>query len=215
MMRKHTSLDALFSGSVQKILSTLLLERDDPWYLTDLAKRLGCAPSTLQRPLDSLVCAGIIRRWTSGNRVYFGVDPDCPFRHELRGLFAKTVGLRDVLRDVFRAHARQLSVAFVYGSMAKGEAHSQSDVDLLVVGSSTLKDLSPALANAEARLGRPISATVLPPDEFSARVAKKNHFLCAVLAEEKIFVMGTAHDLEGLAKSKSHRAARNQQGRSR
>jgi uncharacterized protein len=214
-MRKYTSLDALFSGSVQKILSTLLLERDDPWYLTDLARRLGCAPSTLQRPLDSLVGAGIVRRWTSGNRVYFGVDPDCPFLQELRGLLAKTVGLRDVLRDVLRPHAQQLSVAFVYGSVAKGAAHSRSDVDLLVVGSSTLKDLSPALAKAEARLGRAVNATILSADEFSARVAGRSHFLCAVLAEEKIFVMGTAHDLEGLAKSKSHRVARKQQGRNR
>ena len=214
-MRTHSSLDPLLSRPVQEILTALLLEREQPWYFRDLAKRLKRTPSTLQRPLESLVQAGIIRKWTEGNRVYFAREPQCPLLPELRGLLAKTVGLVDVLRDVLRPHAKAIQAAFVYGSVATGKERSASDVDLLVIGRTSLSDLSPGLAKAESRLGRPINATLYSPREFSRKLAAKNHFLRSVLAKGKIFVAGTAHDLEGLAISRSRRIARHEQGRAR
>ena len=77
-MRTRSLLDPLLSRSVQEILVALLVEREKPWYFRDLAKRLNRTPSTLQRPLGSLVQAGIIRKWTEGSRVYFAAEPECP-----------------------------------------------------------------------------------------------------------------------------------------
>lgn len=214
-MRTHSALDPLLSRSVQEILTALLLEREQPWYFRDLAKRLKRTPSTLQRPLKALVQAGILRKWTEGNRVYFAGEPECPLLPELRGLLAKTVGLVDVLRDVLRPHAKAIQVAFVYGSVAAGKERPASDIDLLVIGRATLSDLSPALVKAESRLDRPVNATLYSPRELSRKLAAKNHFLRSVLAKEKIFVAGTAHDLEELTSSKSRRAARHEQSRAR
>jgi predicted nucleotidyltransferase len=205
----------LFSRPIQEILTTVLFERDKPWYLSDLAKRLERTPSTLQRPLESLVHSGILRRWTEGNRAYFAAETDCPFLPELRGLLAKTVGLVDVLREVLRPFSKSIKAAFVYGSMASGRERSQSDVDLLIVGSVSLAALSPALARAEARLGRPVNATLLPPKEFTQKIADKNHFLRSVLAKEKMFVAGTTHELEELAKPRPRRRSRHEQSRTR
>ena len=140
-MRTSPSIDALFSKPVQGILSAVLLERDEPWYMSDLAKRLERTPSTIQRPLESLVAAGILQRSTDGNRVYYSRDPDCPFLHELQSLLIKTVGLADILKDLLHSVAKRIRVAFVYGSIARSEETSQSDVDLFVVGTATLEDL--------------------------------------------------------------------------
>ncbi len=167
-MRTKSTLDPLFSRTTQQILAAILLERNDPWYFSDLAKRLRLTPSTLQRPLDSLVKAGIIRRWAEGNRVYFEREADCPFLPELQGILTKTVGLVDILRDDLHPVAKKIQIAFVYGSIAAGEERSESDVDLLVIGSATLSDLAPALGKSEKRLGRPVNVTVYPPREFSA-----------------------------------------------
>ncbi len=209
-MRTTSILDPLLARSVQEILTALLLEREKPWYFRDLAKRLDRTPSTLQRPLDSLVRAGIIKKWVEGNRVYFAADNDCPLLPELRGLLEKTVGLVDVLRDSLRSHLKSIQVAFVYGSVARGKERSESDVDLLVIGDTTLSDLSPALSKAEGRLHRPVSATVFSPAEFSKKLAAKNHFLRSVLAKEKIFVVGTADELEELTKPRPRRSARHE-----
>src|SRR5262245_38522298 len=124
-MRTTNTLDPLLSRSVQEILTALLLEREKPWYLRDLAKRLNRTPSTLQRPLDSLMQAGILKKWTEGNRVYFAAEPECPILPELRSLLEKAVGLVDVLRDVLRPHAKSIQVTFVYGSIARGKERSE------------------------------------------------------------------------------------------
>src|SRR5690606_12519193 len=93
IMSKHSAIDALFSPTVQGILTALLIERDEPWYMIDLAKRLARRPSTLQRPLDSLTAAGILARTTDGKRVCYSRNVDCPILPELRGLLLKAVGL--------------------------------------------------------------------------------------------------------------------------
>jgi predicted nucleotidyltransferase len=210
-MRTKSTLDPLLSRTTQQILAAILLERKDPWYFTDLAKRLRRTPSTLQRPLDSLVRAGIIRRWSDGNRVYFEREPDCPILPELQGILTKTVGLVDILREELRPLAEKIRIAFVYGSVAKGEERAESDVDLMVIGSATLSDLSPALAKSEKRLGRPVNATVYPPREYRDKMARKNHFLRSVLAAEKIFVLGSEHELEELTEPGKSRPARHKQ----
>ena len=215
IMRTIGPLDPILSKSVQEILVALLLEREAAWYLRDLAKRLNRTPSTLQRPLEVLVRAGIIKKWTDGNRAYFAADTQCPFLSDLCGLLEKTVGLVDVLRKILQPHAKCISIAFVYGSVARGRQRSESDIDLLVIGNVTLSDVSPDLTRAEERLRRPVNATVYSPREFRAKLLSKNHFLRSVLTKEKIFVKGTPDDLERLTELRPHRTARHEQVRAR
>ena len=214
-MRTIGPLDAILSKPVQEILTALLLEREEPWYLRDLAKRLNRTPSTLQRPLGALVRAGVIKKWTDGNRAYFAADIQCPFLSDLRGLLAKTVGLVDVLRETLRPHAKSIQIAFVYGSIARGDQRSESDIDLMVIGNVTLSGLSPALSKAEDRLRRPVNATVFSPREYRAKLESNNHFLRSVLTKEKIFVKGARDELEKLTESRPRRTARHEQGRAR
>ena len=92
-MRKVRSIDVLFPRTRQLILSAVMMQPDRWWYLSDLAKHLGLRPSSLQRELRSLSEAGILRRRTEGNRVYFQAAKECPFYPELQGIIFKTVGL--------------------------------------------------------------------------------------------------------------------------
>jgi hypothetical protein len=202
-MRKLSPIDSLLSKTTQGLLAATLLRPDRPWYLSDLAKHLGRTPSTLQGPLRGLVSAGVLSRRKDGNRVYFQANPDCPFLPELRGLMAKTVGLVDVLREVLAPLASRLAVAFVHGSVAASREQSTSDVDLITVGSLGLAEISPLLDKAEERLGRPVNVNAYSPEEFSAKVSANNHFLRSVLQKERLFIIGTVHDLERLTGRKS------------
>jgi predicted nucleotidyltransferase len=165
------------------------------WYLRDLAKHLGIQPSSLQRELSSLVKAGVLRRRKDGNRVYFQPDPQCPFLGELQGLLAKTSGLVDVLRDLLKRFSPSIELAFVYGSIARSQERAGSDVDLLVVGKVTLKDLSPALRRAEGKLGRPVNVSVYTRPDFEKKVREENHFLRTVLDGERLFIIGNEREL--------------------
>lgn len=197
-------MDSLINKTTQGLLAATALQPGRWWYLSDLAKHLGRSPSSLQTPLANLVSAGILARRKDGNRVYFQANPDCPFLPELQGLMAKTCGLVDVLREAFAPLADRLEVVFVHGSVAESREGAASDVDLIVIGSGGLAELSPALERAEKRLGRPVNASVYNCQEFAKRHAAKNHFLCSVLTKEKLFIVGESRDLERLVDRKAH-----------
>lgn len=195
MSKTPGTLSALFPKTRQGILSATLIDPAREWYLSDLAKHLGVPPSSLQRELASLVRAGILRRREDGNRTYYRADADSPLFPELRGIVLKTAGLRDVLRKALAPLADRIAVAFVYGSMARAEERSASDVDLMVIGDSGLADLAPALKRAEETLGRPVNPTVYGRAEIVAKLRAGHHFLENVLGKEKLFIVGGKDDL--------------------
>jgi DNA-binding transcriptional ArsR family regulator len=203
-MRKFNPIDALISKTTQGLLAATVLQPQRWWYLSDLAKHLNRRPSSLQRPLRSLVSAGILCRRKDGNRVYFQADSDCPFLSELQGIIAKTVGLIDVLREALMPFGSLITVAFIHGSIAKSLERASSDIDLIVIGSLGLSKLSPVLEAIEEHLGRPVNASVYTSQEFTKKIVAKNHFLLAVLDKEKLFVIGNTDDLERVARSKLH-----------
>ena len=105
------------------------------------------------------------------------------------------------LRGLLAPFRDSISVAFVYGSLARSEELSTSDVDLMVVGRARLADLSPALQEAERRLGREVNPTLFSPEEFAKKRKQGHHFLKTVLRGEKLFVLGSENELAGTARN--------------
>jgi DNA-binding transcriptional ArsR family regulator len=196
MMRTDKALDALFPKTRQAILSTLLLHGQRTWYLHELATHLRVRPSSLQRELSRLTAAGILTRRRQGNRIYYQEDENCPLLADLRGLLAKTAGLVDVLRVALAPFRGSIDYAFLYGSVARGQETSASDLDLLIVGRVGLAELSPALRQVERQLGRPVNPNTYALDEFTKKMRAGNHFLTTVWNEKKLVLQG---DLDELA----------------
>ncbi len=209
------ALDSLFPRTRQAILASTLLDPERSWYLSDLAKHIGVPPSSLQRDLANLVAAGILSRREEGNRVYFRPDRSCPFLSELTGLLMKTAGLKDLVSEALHPFRSRIKVAFIYGSVARGAERSESDLDLLIVGDVSLAVISPSLRKLEENLSRPVNATVFSPTEFAEKVAKAHHFLRSVLDKEKLYVVGTGHELEEARGRTPARAPRHKQARTR
>lgn len=206
-------LDALFPKTRQLILAALLPKPERSWYLTDLAKHIGVRPSSLQRELAGMVEAGILTRRRDGNRVYYQPDDQCPFMAELRGLIVKTAGLADVLRELLKPLAKRIRWAFVYGSLARGEADSLSDVDLMVIGDARPSDVSAALRGASNRLSREVNATVYSTAEFTKKLETGYGFHRGVLVNEKLFIIGNASDLATAFERRPRRSGAGRQGR--
>jgi predicted nucleotidyltransferase len=93
----------------------------------------------------------------------------------------------------------KVRVAFVYGSIADGSENANSDVDLMIIGSASLRELSDHLAGVDARLGREIHPHVMTEHEFAARKRHKQHFLASVLESPKLFVIGNEDVLAEVA----------------
>ena len=106
----------------------------------------------------------------------------------------KTDGLVGVLQSAFKTP--ELSMAFIFGSVARGDTGAGSDVDLMVIGAVGLRKLTSLLSGIGGRVGREINPHVLTPEEFKERKNQRDHFVTSVLAAPKLFVKGTEHELE-------------------
>lgn len=204
-------LDALFPRTRQNILATLLLSPERRWYLSDLAQRLGVPPSSLQRELAALTEAGILHREADGNRVYFQANADFPLRPELQSVFAKTIGLADKVKEALMPFESEIDVAFIFGSVARGERAAGSDVDILIVGRVSLADLALPLRELERTLQIPVNTTHFTPAEFREKVRKNNHFLQTILPGQKIFVKGSEHELADIVGKPKNQSAHHEQ----
>lgn len=205
-MRSHATLDALFTAPRQGILATTLMDPERWWYLSDLARHLGLHHATLQRELARLTRVQIVVSRRDGNRVYYKANLDSPVLPELRALFAKTAGVAGILRAALAPHTPLIECAFVFGSVARGTEAAESDVDLMVIGGATLKALAPALTTAERLLRRPVNASVHGVHDWTTKSATPSAFVRRVLNSDKLFVVGTEHDLERLARGRTDRA---------
>ena len=198
-MRISPALEALFPEVRAKVLAAVFAQPDREWYLTELARSLGSQPSSLQRELEALSKAGILEQRRDGRRVYVKTDRTSPVFADLRGLLEKTAGVIPVLRGELETLGESIYLAFVYGSIARSEETSGSDIDLMVVGKAGLSDLIPALRNSERILGRPVNPSVYSSEEFQERARSGDHFLTTVLKGAKQFVKGGEDELERIA----------------
>ena len=174
-------LDPLFTPTKQALLTATILQPDKRWYFRELARHLHLRPSSIQRDLTAFTEAGLLERHEDGNRVYYQAHRQCPIFLELEQILIKTVGLIEVFRETLKPIRRKIDVAFVYGSIASGEARGDSDVHVMIVGSAGLADVARLFQGLERRLGRQVNPTVYTAVEFQKRVSRESHFVRTVL----------------------------------
>ena len=194
-MRNISVLDALLPKTRQGILAALLGQPQKTWYVSEIARRMGVPSSSLQRELQDLTKAGILKTHRQGRMAYYQANTDSPVFSDLRGLILKTAGLVDVLAGVLKPLAARLQQVFVYGSIASGSEQSDSDIDLMVVGKVAPAELALPLRRARQLLGRDINPTVYTPAEFDKKRTSKDHFLSQVLAKPRLLVLESRDDL--------------------
>ncbi len=188
-MRKH-AMEALFPATRRDILGLLFRQPDDWWFLSELSSAIGTAPSSLQRELASLRESGIVLRRTEGRRTYYKANREAAIFPELQSLVEKTLGIPPLLNEALRPLAGRIGTAIIYGSVARGDARSDSDVDLLLVSDDvTMEDLFVQLEPVERRLRRRIHPTIYSTDEFRRRREDGNPFLEEVLNGPKISLL--------------------------
>ena len=127
--------------------------------------------------------------------VYFQANTDSPIYPDLRGLLLKTSGLVNVLSCALKPLATKIRAAFVYGSIASGQARTDSDIDLIVVGGLVPQELAIPLRRARDLLGREINPTVFASAEFDKRRAAKDPFLTEVMSKPQLLVIGSKDEL--------------------
>jgi len=195
--------EILFGAYRRRILGLLLLRPDESFYVREIARVTGVPAGSLHRELKVLTETGLLVRTTAGNQVRYQANRSCPIFEELAGILRKTAGLADVLRELLMPLGKKISLAFVFGSVARGEARLSSDIDLLVVGSVPFADVVEACHTGTQRLGREVNPVVMSKTAFQVKNREHDRFVSRVAKEPKIFLIGDARDFEKLAENRA------------
>lgn len=192
----RTSLaDVLFTRTQQRVLALLFGQPTRSYFASELIQLAGSGSGAVQRELKRLGDSGLVSVTRIGKQKHYQANPTSPVFEELRSLVIKTVAMVDPLRHALEPLAKQISLAFVYGSVAKGSDTAGSDIDLLVVADDlTLEDLYAVLAPVEPTLGRKINPSLYTPQEFANRKSSGNAFLTRVLAGDHLVLIGNVDE---------------------
>ena len=185
-------INLMFSAYRRKVLAVLLLRPDQDFHVRELGRLTRVPAGSLHRELKALSAAGLLTRAQVGNQVRYQANRSAPIYEELAGIFRKTAGLVDVLRESLQGLADRIEVAFVFGSMASGEPRAGSDIDILVIGTVSLLNVVKALGQAQERLGREMNPVVMRRKKFLEAKESGDRFVQRLMKEPKLFVLGDA-----------------------
>ena len=191
---------ALFPGTKRKILALFFLNPDQEYYFSEVVRLTGTRQGVIQRELKSLTDAEILTWEKRGRQKFYAVNRKHPIFQDLRNIIFKTYGVIGKIREALEPLGEKINVAFVYGSFARGEEVSGSDLDLFVIGATGLDEIVSSLSAVEQAIGREINPTLFSATEFKNKWAKKNHFLKSVANAEKEYVIGSEDEFRRLAK---------------
>jgi predicted nucleotidyltransferase len=191
--------EILSSKIRSEIFRILFGVNDEALHLREIERRSGLTVGTVQQELKKLLNLDLIKKRKDGNRLYYQANKQHPLYPEIRNIVLKTSGLADVIKEALSA-TPDIKIAFVFGSIARHEEKSGSDVDLMVIGAIGLRKLTGSLMEISEQIGREINPHVLTEKEFKKRTRDREHFISEVLEAPKIFIIGNQNDLNEMGR---------------
>ncbi len=181
---------ALFPRVRLRVLGVLFGAPDRKFLISEIIKLAQSGNGAVARELERLRTAGII----SVTGKYYQANRASPIFDELRGIVIKTVGLMEPIRLALKSLESEIDLAFVYGSVAKGQDTVASDVDLMIVSDKlAYSDVFKVAQKAEKALRRAINPTLLTSEEWNRKRGERGSFVSKVVQQPKLIVFGTKH----------------------
>ena len=187
-------LKRLFSSQLRiSVLSHFFMNPGESFHIRSLANLLGESAGNIFRELNNLEGAGLLRSQIVGNQKHFSLREDSPIYEDLRNLFLKTVGIGGEVRDLLGS-LDGIEMAFLFGSFASGDADRSSDIDVMIVGDISDRELAPLMARLEGRLRQEINYVIFTRREVEERITREGDFVREVFRGPRIMLIGQSGD---------------------
>lgn len=115
----------------QKVLSLLAKFSDKEFYERQVARKINISYGSANRALNELYSAGVVRRRREGKMYFYSVDASNAIVTEFKKLVNLTL-IEPLIENIKNDSVRVV----LYGSCARGEDTSKSDLDLLIVSAN-------------------------------------------------------------------------------
>ena len=143
---------------------------------------------SVQQSLASLVGLGVVNSRTVGRAMVHTINEDHYTIQPLRVLLDPVTALREAVRGVVGSN---VDAVILFGSVARGEATADSDVDLVVLASPDWDDRTELEDVVSARLGNDCDVLVFTPEEFSRLAATGEEPVVADILSDGVLLLGS------------------------
>lgn len=161
----------LRSNAQGDILALVLLNPDEEFTLSDIAREVGALPATVHREVERLVASATFLDRTVGRARLVRANPDYELAAPLTEIIMATYGPRAVLPPLLDK-LDGIRDAYVYGSWAARYAGKSGppprDIDVVIVGSASRSALAEFARQAGDMLRREVNVTRVSPTEWDA-----------------------------------------------
>lgn len=181
----------LGSEKRRKIARTMLNHPEKDWSVPELEKTTGVPHATVWRTVLDMENAKILRSRLLGKKTkLFNLIAGSPYLQALKSAVAvEALPLREVAEKFVREVSKVVGVesCVLYGSVARGAATLESDIDVLVLVKKSTKTLEAQItkiaSDVSHHTGCSIVPAVLSDAEFDEMVKTKHEFATAVKKE--------------------------------
>ena len=190
-------IDALFGSKTRvKLLHLFLNNPGQSFYVREITRLIDEQINSVRRELSNMLDVGVITSDSADNKLYYQVNQRYEYYLPLRAIFADQKVTSEVViqmgdEPAWHKLIKNLSsarVAIISGMLVAG---SKSSLDLLVVGDVPNRQISQVVSNIESDIGRELTYTILPYDEFYYRLSVHDKFIGGIIGNKHQVLIDT------------------------
>lgn len=186
--------DLITSKTRTKLLSLFLDNPAEMYHVREVVRRVSEEINAVRRELIFLEKKGILIREPRANRVYYYLDKTYPFYYDLLRINSKNTGLgADIMKN--RVKLGRIKFAMLSGKFSRGIRENPEDVDLLVVGTIVVQELSIIIRAEEAKRKHEVNYTVMTEEEFIFRKRRRDPFITSIIYGSRVMLIGDEEQL--------------------
>lgn len=179
----------MLTKNKKELLALFFANPDKAFYLREIGRIIGKQPGVFQRAVNSMVKEGLLQSEYRANTRCLKINRDYPLYKELKSIIGKTAGLVAGIKDGLDK-IKNIRLAFIYGSYAKGAEQEFSDIDLMIVGNPDEGKLIDLFDSLEKKFQREINYTLYSPGVFKKALKDQDPFLLNVINGKKDIIIG-------------------------
>lgn len=193
-------IDALFGSKTRvKLLHLFLNNPNRAFYVREITRKIDEQINSVRRELANMLSIGIIQSDSSNNRLYYEVNQSYTHYEPLRAIFgdgaSTAVAAETPASSDWGKRLKALGdvrLALLTGSLVRG---SQTDVDVLLVGSVNKTQSKKFIKEMEDEEGKTINYTIMTYEDFYYRLSIKDRFVTDIINGKFTLLQDTEHIL--------------------
>lgn len=194
-------IDALFGSKTRvKLLHLFLNNPGKAFYVREITRLIDEQINSVRRELSNMLGVGIITSDSADNKLYYEINQRYEYYVPFRAIFAdehmETSGEAEtgITWQSLISGLAGVRLAVCAGVLVKG---STSNIDLLIVGSTSTTKLKNVIKEIEKKEARELNYSVLSYDEFYYRLSVRDKFITEILHGKHAVLLDTDAILKG------------------